>query len=289
MSDEFLEKARAAACRSAVTAWASIGELYEKGSHIEEKVDGPSTEADKLADRIIQEELMREFPASEFGYLTEETEDNTDRLERDRVWIIDPIDGTKDFILKNGNFAMHVGLVERGEDGRWHAVAAAVYRPALGEMYSAIKGQGARLDTYKNNAPTGEVRPLLVSSRSSIEQMNVVVSNSHRDAHLARILAGFNFNEVLHIGSIGIKLSLIAGGGYDVYINAARGKCKEWDICAPDLILSEAGGIATDLLGEQRDYNLQDPILPEGLLASNGTIHEQIKQKILEIEAEAAS
>jgi 3'(2'), 5'-bisphosphate nucleotidase len=279
------EEARAEACRSACVAWEAIGRLYETGSHVEEKDDGPSTEADKLADRIISEELQRRFPPDRYGYLTEETDDDLDRLQREWVWVIDPIDGTKDFIKKNGNFAMHIALVERTGDGIWEPVAAAVYRPAIGDMYSAVRGGGGRLEQYRKNAPTGESRKLEVSSRDSIQEMRAVISNSHRDSHLDRLISQFQFADVFSVGSIGIKMCLIAGGGYDVYINPARGKCKEWDSCAPHLILSEAGGVFTDLEGQGRTYNQTDVFLRDGLLATNGRMHEAIRERILQFEA----
>lgn len=265
-------------------AWDAIGRLYETGSHVEEKEDGPSTEADKLADRIISDELKKVFSPSEYGYLTEETDDDLDRLERRRVWVIDPIDGTKDFIKKNGNFAMHIALVERSEAGVWVPVAGAVYRPALGDMYSAVKGKGAWLEKCEDNLPGGESVRLQVSPRAEIGQMRAVISNSHRDSYLDRLVSQFGFSEVYSVGSIGIKMCLIAGGDYDVYINPARGKCKEWDSCAPHLILSEAGGIFTDLDGQGRTYNQKDVFLPNGLLATNGKQHEAIRKVIEDFE-----
>lgn len=285
MSEATWEIARQEACRVARVAWDAIGRLYETGSHVEEKADGPSTEADKLADRIITEELQKVFPPSEYGYLTEETDDDLDRLERERVWVIDPIDGTKDFIKKNGNFAMHIGLVERTDGGEWIPVAAAVYRPALGDMYSAVRGNGAWLEKCEDNLPGDKAVRLHVSSRGEIAQMRAVISNSHRDSYLDRLVSGFGFAEVYSVGSIGIKMCLIAGGDYDVYINPARGKCKEWDACAPHLILSEAGGVFTDFAGEDRTYNCEDVFLPNGLLASNGRQHEAIRRRIEAFEA----
>lgn len=278
------QKARRDACQSAATAWEAIRPLYESGSHVEEKADGPSTEADKLADRLLQEELQKIYPADEYGYLTEESSDRIERRDRRQVWIIDPIDGTKDFIKRNGAFAMHVGLVERGEDGLWFPVAAAVYRPHMGEMYSAVRGEGAQLEQYKQNKPTGEVRPLRVSDRDSLAELRAVASNSHRDEALALLLKHFAFAEIFHVGSIGIKLSLIAGGGYDVYLNPARGKCKEWDICAPELILTEAGGILTDFEGERRNYNQPNPVLPEGMVGSNGRAHKELLAEIAKLQ-----
>ncbi len=280
------ESARRSACSAAARAWEIIAPLYESGSHVEETDEGPSTEADKLADRIIGEELRKNNPTHEYGYLTEETEDDTSRLRRERVWIIDPIDGTKDFIRKNGNFAMHVGLVERLEDGLWHPVAGAVYRPVPGEMYSAVRGEGSFLEIYRDHASAEPSKTLRVSRRAPISAMKAVISNSHRTARLTRMVESLHFADVLSIGSIGIKLSLIARGDYDVYVNLARGKCREWDICAPELILTEAGGILTGLDGSPISYNKQDVYDRRGLLASNAMIHDDLKELVARFERE---
>ncbi len=279
------QNARRAACDAAAEAWRQIAPLYETGSHVEQTAEGPSTEADKLADKIIAQELKKNYPPGQFGYLTEETGDDRHRLRCDRVWIIDPIDGTKDFIQKNGNFAMHVGLAEREADGFWRPVAAAVYRPHAGEMYWAVKGQGSWLEPYSASGSTGEPRRLRVSNRSPISAMNVVISNSHRSSDLSALVESLGFASVIHIGSIGIKLALIARGDADAYINLARGKCREWDICAPELILSEAGGILTGLDGSTITYNKEDVYDRRGLLASNNTLHSELSDKIAKFEA----
>src|SRR5688572_28323230 len=113
MSVEFWETARLAAARAALEAWKEIKPLYEGQCAVRMKEDQSlATEADQLADEIIIETLRKQFAVPEFGYLTEESEDSFVRLDAKRVWIIDPIDGTRDFIKRNGNFAMHIGLVE---------------------------------------------------------------------------------------------------------------------------------------------------------------------------------
>lgn len=137
------ETARNDACRAALEAWVAIEPFYQGGYHIREKVDGPCTEADQLADGLIVNRLKTMYPAPDFGYLTEESEDNQERLTSKHVWIIDPIDGTREFIKKSGNFVIQIGLVEKMEDGFWHPVAAAVFWPTHGMMYSAVRGRGA--------------------------------------------------------------------------------------------------------------------------------------------------
>jgi 3'(2'), 5'-bisphosphate nucleotidase len=284
------ESARQAACQAAAEAWRAIAGLYETGSHVTEKPEGPSTEADRLADRLIVEHLKRNFPPDKYGYLTEESEDDNQRLERDRVWVIDPIDGTIDFIKKNGNFTIHVGFVEKTAPGRWDVVASAVYRPVPGDMFSAVKGGGSWVQPYENHQPVGERKRISVSSRATIDQMCAVISSSHRTGQLDRLIRFMGCADYLSIGSIGLKLSLIATGRCDFYVNLARGKCKEWDACAPDLILSEAGGILTDLNGDRFIYNQQNTTVVHGMLASNSPAHQELLKRVAQFEqAEAAA
>ena len=280
-------EARDAAIAAAQEAWRQINELYEVGSHITEGPEGPSTEADKLADKILTSELRKTFSEDQgFAYLTEETEDDRRRLDTERVWIIDPIDGTKDFIQKNGAFAMHIGMVERQANGLWEPVVGVVYRPVPGQMFSAIKGEGARLQPCKDNKLTGDARKLQVSNRQPVSEMKIVVSNSHRSSSLLDLVEFIGFADKLHIGSIGIKLGLVATGEYDVYINLARGKTREWDYCAPDLILTEAGGVLTGVEGSPILYNQEDPHDLEALLGTNGRAHQEISEKIREFESQ---
>lgn len=282
------ETARQAAIGAAAEAWRVIAPLYEAGSHIEETAEGPSTEADKLADKIISEKLKETYPTDKFGYLTEETEDDISRLNRHQVWIIDPIDGTKDFIKKNGNFAIHIGLVEREDDGFWRPVVGVVYRPHTGDMYYAMKGQGSFCQPYSPAGPVGEPRRLQVSDREPVSKMKAVISNSHKTSDLSALVETMGFAGVLSIGSIGIKCSLIAAAEGDVYINLAKGKCREWDICAPEIILTEAGGILTGLDGSAITYNKEDVYDRRGLLASNNKIHGELSEAVQKFEASKA-
>ena len=286
-SDDW-EIARDEACAAAREAWEAIRDLYEHGSRVQHKADGPTTEADLLADRIITEHLKARFPIDVYGYLSEETEDDPSRLERDRVWVIDPIDGTKDFIRKSGDFAIHIGLVEKELDGLWRPVAACVYLPVPGEMFSAIQGRGTTLQIHENNTPVGEPVPVHVSQRKSIPKMRAIISRSNRTARLDRFIERMGFTRTRSVGSIGVKLSRITRGDDDFYINFARGRCREWDICAPELILLEAGGALTDLDGRELDYNKPNIQVGSGLIASNALAHAELQRRAARFEAEDA-
>jgi 3'(2'), 5'-bisphosphate nucleotidase len=277
------EQARRVAVRVARAAWQqAIEPLYFADYHIHEKIDGPCTEADRNADRLIVEMLSREFPEPAYGYLTEESEAQARRLACEHVWIIDPIDGTKEFIKKNGNFAIHIGLVERFADG-FHPVAAVVYRPVAGDMYSATRGGGAWRYRVPAGAPLDADLPLgeriHVSGRNTLPTMRSAVSNSHSESRIVRLIKSLELEDFWHIGSLGIKLALIAEGKAELYINLGVGKAKEWDTCAPQLILSEAGGVLTDLEGTVITYNHEDYLMNKGLLASNGLTHAELVER----------
>jgi 3'(2'), 5'-bisphosphate nucleotidase len=278
-------QAHDAATRAALAAWRAIEPLYHGRYDIEDKPDGPSTDADRLADRVIVEALEAAFPRAGHGFLTEESEDGRARLDRERVWIVDPVDGTKDFIRHNGNFAMHIALVERTGD-LWLPVAAVVYRPVAGHLYSAVRGRGAwRRDVAPGPdgalAP-GKPLPIRVSARGRIEIMRSVVSNSHRTSRLMRLIESLPLESYIHIGSLGIKLALIAEGQAELYINLGLGKTKEWDTCAPHLVLTEAGGTLTDLAGAPLAYNRPEVRHQHGLLASHGPLHEAMVGRVRE-------
>ncbi len=296
------EEARRAACDAALEAWDRVRHFYDGEYDVFEKPDGPCTEADSLADRLIVERLSEHYPAAEYGYLTEESEDRSDRLARGRVWIIDPIDGTRDFIKHSGNFAMHVAMVEQLGDGPWHPVVGVVYRPIAGRLYSAIRGGGTLLQTVPAdqvettkaaNANEAAVpRPLTESSAPRVSDCDritsarMVASNSNRTSRLMRLIETLVPLEHAHFGSFGVKVCKITEGEADFYVNPALGMSKEWDACAPHLILEEAGGRMTDLDGRELTYNQRDFRLNGGIIASNGRLHEELVRRVGEFQAQ---
>lgn len=282
-----------AACQAASDAWLAIRSFYRGSYEIFEKLnDGPATEADRLADRLIVESLRRQFPEPEYGYLTEESEDRLDRLQSRRVWIIDPIDGTKEFIAGTGNFCVQIGLVELMDDGLWHPVVGVVYRPILGAMFWGIKGHGAWRTPWppdavpepplaidpQTAAPLGAER-ITVTTRDRIESVRSVLSNTHSTSRLVKLIESLNLESYWHIGSLGVKMAIIAEGGAELYINL-WGKTKEWDSAGPHVILNEAGGRLSDLDGNPVLYNQRDVYQHRGLIASNAIIHDAVVELV---------
>lgn len=249
-------------------AGSTILDYYSKGVIPEEKVGAdnfvePVTEADKAASRIIVEGLERTF--SDDGILSEEEEDATDeRLSKGRVWMIDPIDGTIGFIRKDGDFGVQIGLAEEGRP-----VLGVVYLPFHGEMYYAVQGEGSYFA-----AEGTEPSRLRVTDNADLSSANLASSRSHRSERMNRVMEDFGLANEVRRGSVGLKIGLIARQDCDLYVHLSS-RTKYWDTCAPQIIVEEAGGKITDLFGEPLSYDSHDVRNYNGIVASNGTLHEE--------------
>ncbi|MDP6344339.1 MAG: 3'(2'),5'-bisphosphate nucleotidase CysQ [Alphaproteobacteria bacterium] len=222
----------------------------------------PVSEADHAVDELLHQRLTTARP--DYGWLSEETEDDPSRVERAAVWVVDPIDGTRAFIEKRKEFTVCVALVEGGRP-----TAAAVYNPAEDELFDATLGGGARLN--------GE--PIRVSSAAGFEG--------------ARLLTGRNLFKragpldrpdqvTIHmVNSIAYRMCLVAQGRYDACISLS-GK-SDWDIAAAELILAEAGGVVTDARSDDFIYNLPDP-RHKSVIAAGPALHARIMQFIDRVE-----
>lgn len=256
------------AVRLAREAGDVILEFYEKGFAVEEKrtkdnLTEPVTEADRAASELIVAGLEKVFPTD--GILSEEADDVIEkRLSRQRVWIIDPIDGTKGFVEKAGDFAVQIGLAEAGVP-----VVGVVFQPLTDVLYFAVKNEGAFVVEQK-----GEPQRLQVSAEADFSQMTIAASRSHHSAKMSRLVEDFGFAEEIRHGSVGLKIGLLARQKADSYIHLSP-RTKFWDTCAPQIILEEAGGILTDLFGEKITYNTEETQNLNGVLASNAAAHQK--------------
>ncbi len=238
-----------------------------------DEINEPVTQADYAANDVIVRGLGAEFPAD--GLLSEESVDTDRRLSRSRVWMIDPLDGTKGFIAGDGDFAVQIGLTVEGE-----SVLGVVYAPAQDALYWAARGAGAWVVR-----PESEPERLQVSDEKEITRMRLAASRSHRSPRMDRVVRALGINEEVRRGSVGIKVGLIVERQCDIYIHLSP-LTKQWDTCAPEAILSEAGGRFTDLFGDPYRYNSPDTQNRNGLVASNGAAHDSIIEQLAPLLAE---
>ncbi len=248
-------------------AGAAILEHYEGPLNIEQKSFDddvePVTQADKIANELIVNRLARDFPDD--GILAEESVDTHHRLDKSRVWMVDPLDGTSGFIAGNGDFAVQIGLVENGA-----CVVGVVYQPLTGVLYYAVVGSGSWMESRERDPERTHV-----SDKQTLASMRLAASRAHRSPRMNKVVSRLGFKEEVRRGSVGIKIGLLVERQCDVYIHLSP-RTKQWDTCAPQLILTEAGGRLTDLFGEPLNYNVVEVQNRNGLVASNGTSHDLI-------------
>src|SRR5712671_6843909 len=225
------------------------------------------TAADREANELIVGRLKREFP--EDGILAEESTDNDQRLAKDRVWLIDPMDGTKNFIARDGDFAVQIGLAIGGE-----SVLGVVYQPVRDVLYRAARNGGAWIEAREDDAAR-----LSVSHLTRASEMVLASSRSHRSPRMERVVSAFGFKDETRRGSVGVKIGLIAEREADLYLHLSP-STKQWDTCGPEAILAEAGGRLTDLFGQPLRYNGLRVDNRNGIVASNGAAHEIVIEKL---------
>lgn len=221
----------------------------------------PVTAADREADALIAAGLRAAFPDD--GLLTEESPDDLLRLKKERVWIVDPLDGTTEFIAETDDFVVQIALTLRGQP-----VLGVVYQPVARRLFYAVRGRGA------HQIYNGRTVRLQVSARPDPAQMCLVTSRSHYSAFVEAAQQALGIRDVSRVGSVGLKAGLLAQGMCDLYL--ATNLAKEWDICAPHALLLEAGGMLTNLCGEPFTYNNPEVAECQGLIGSNGQAHTQI-------------
>ncbi len=251
----FMEKEKARAFAAAQAAGAIIRAIYQTDYTVDYKgKDSPVTIADRDANQRIHEILHDAFPT--YGWLSEETADSPTRLSCRRVWVVDPMDGTKEFIEKIPEFAVSIALIEDGKP-----VLGVAYNPIHDQLFWAVRGQGAWCAD----------RRLRVSQTDRLVNATILSSRSEtKRGEWKDFVALFHTRPM---GSIAYKLAIIAGGEADASFTLVPK--NEWDICAGTLIVEEAGGTVTHLNGQPVVFN-QPQTLLRGLVASNSVLHSQL-------------
>ena len=224
----------------------AAGEIIARHSESERESwdkaeDSPVTRADLEANEAIRGILADRFPDD--AVLSEETRDSPERLNSERLWLIDPLDGTKEFIQGVPEFAVSIGLVLRGEQ-----VVGVVLQPLTRECFWGARGAGAYLGDERIHV-------------ARLEQLDQAVVLSSRTEMARGQMDPYKelFKELRPVGSVALKLALIAAGRGDLWISAAPK--SEWDVCAGDLLVREAGGRFITLAQGQRTYNQLDVLL----------------------------
>jgi 3'(2'), 5'-bisphosphate nucleotidase len=217
-----------------------IMDIYATDFSVRGKSDAsPVTEADERAEAVILDGLRALAPEVPVVAEEEVAAGRVPRVE-DRFWLVDPLDGTKEFIGRNGEFTVNIALIERGLP-----VLGVVFAPALGRLFSGEAGRGAWVEDQAGCRPI-RCRPVPEAG------LTVVASRSHGDAEaLARFLAGRQVADQRNAGS-SLKLCLVAAGEADVY--PRLGRTMEWDIAAGHAVLAAAGGRVETLAGEPLTY-----------------------------------
>lgn len=258
-------------------AGAAILDLYDGPIEVQQKFDleerEPVTLADRIANDLIVNAIQRQFPDD--GVLAEESVDTDRRLAKRRVWMIDPLDGTNGFIAGNGDFAVQIGLAEDGA-----AVVGVVYQPLTDVLYRASRGNGSWIER-----PHAVAKQAHVSEQSELSMMILAASRSHRSPRMDRVVKAFGVKQEVRRGSVGIKVGLIIERHCDLYVHLSP-RTKQWDTCAPQVILSEAGGRFSDLFGNPISYNAPEVQHDNGLVATNGVAHDRVIEALAPLLAE---
>ncbi len=249
-----MQKALQTAIDAALLAGAAILAEYEKPHEIEYKEDAsPVTQADRIANELIVRHLKEAYPG--YAILAEESVDDPSRLDNDWCWIVDPIDGTKEYIKRNGEFTVNIALAFRHE-----IQLGVIYVPVAGELYYACIGKGA----YWRHE--GIEERIHVSDRT--EELVALIGRTSQPEESKRLMAenDHRINRIISTGS-SLKGCLISRGAADVYYRF--GPTMEWDLAAMESVIREAGGIILDMDGQPFRYNRVDPLNAKGFYVLN--------------------
>jgi 3'(2'), 5'-bisphosphate nucleotidase len=257
----------AAALEAADRAGELIRREYETFAAIPDAPASISTHVDKASQELILGYLRDRFPTD--GLCAEEA---TPALEGARtgrrVWVVDPIDGTRGFARKTGQFSVMIGLLVEGRP-----VVGVVLEPAAGRVTYATLGGGCW-------AKVGDGEPVRcrVSDRATAAEC-VLVQSWSKPGRESRPVAAVRPARVIETYSGGVKLACIARGEADVYANTYE-RFFDWDVCAGHVLVTEAGGRVTDLAGEPIAYQAADFSQRRGLLATNGLLHDDVLRRL---------
>jgi 3'(2'), 5'-bisphosphate nucleotidase len=250
-------------------------EEYERFQAIPNAAASITTHADRQAQEIILGHILQNFPGD--ALCAEEATPALQKAAQEgpRQWIVDPIDGTRGFAMKNGEFSVMIGFVDRGVIG-----ASVVAQPAAGRVTYARRGGGCwRQDAARGQSPGTPVQ-CHVSDVANLEQATLTQSRSRQPGVRGPLVEALNPGRIVESYSAGIKLALVARADADLYLNTYDA-FHDWDICAGHLLVAEAGGQVTGIKGEELRYGLPGAWQKAGLLATNGKFHTEAVARIM--------
>jgi 3'(2'), 5'-bisphosphate nucleotidase len=262
-----------AAMQAAQQASRVILDAYRQFQAIPDAPIDISTEADRQAQEIILSHLKKAFPGDALC-----AEEQTPALTGianvgPRLWVVDPIDGTRGFARKNGEFSVMIAFVEQSQ-----IAVGIVLEPAKGRCAYAVRGKGCwRQDDG------GEPIACRVSSTTDMAAAVMVQSHSRNPDVPSRMAQAVRPARVVETYSAGVKLAMVARGEVDLYVNDYT-QFHDWDIAAGHLLVTEAGGTVTGLHGEELHYGLPGAWQRFGLLGSNGRIHAEALARLKDVQ-----
>jgi 3'(2'), 5'-bisphosphate nucleotidase len=260
-----MDKELEVAKKLAIDAGAILMGYFQQAISVDWKAPGdPVTAADRDASEFIVENLRREFPSH--GILSEEDAEDNTWLKHSQVWMIDPMDGTREFIDHREDFAVQIGLVDGGTP-----ILGVVYQPVKDKLYYAAEGSGAFMTS------AGTTTPMHVSSEHTAARLTLAVSRSHRSARIDAIRQRLGITESIAMGSVGLKVGLVCEGRAHIYLHPGT-KTHLWDTCGPEAILRLAGGRMTDVANHPLRYTEAEHRNLHGLIATNGVVHDRVVQ-----------
>ncbi|NDC35792.1 MAG: 3'(2'),5'-bisphosphate nucleotidase CysQ [Synechococcaceae bacterium WB9_2_112] len=247
--------------------------------------EGPVSAADLAVNQWLLDGLAQAFPSAGWTLLSEETAKQQltpgQPLPAEWLWILDPLDGTKDFLQGTGEYAVHLALVHGGRP-----VLGVVLLPELEELWIGLVGaDGAAGRAWCENR-AAEQTPARLSPRRELADLVLVASRNHRDQRLEQLLEALALGDTKAIGSVGGKVATILRGEADLYISLSGSSApKDWDMAAPEAVLLAAGGAFSHADGRPLSYNNGDVRQAGCLIASHGRSHQQLCEKAEEAMA----
>jgi 3'(2'), 5'-bisphosphate nucleotidase len=259
----------AAALDAVAAASRYLQDAYRAFQAIADAPANITTEADRQSQEIILRRLRERFPDD--ALCAEEATETLQEATRTgaRLWVVDPIDGTRGFAKKIGEFSIMVGFVEGGEIG-----VGIVAQPATMRWTWAVRGGGC----WRRDGGADPVR-CRVTEVADLAQATLTQSHAKPPGHRSPLVQALNPGRVIESYSAGIKLAQVARGEADIYLNDYR-NFHDWDICAGQILVTEAGGSVTGLHGETLVYGLEGAWQRQGLLATNGRLHPECLKRL---------